>query len=293
MDCMGSPTTKQVRPVALGPGGNEAGEQLVLAAAGVLELVDQQVADAVGDGHGGFGGKAVVASKHALSDLRDFDEVDGGGFGEDDLQFGGGMAQQREAGAHDLPVVFGVAGGRQLADGGESGFEAGNGGEAGDQSEELRLFALAVGREAEALVDLLAECAFAGEQQRGKVDAGLARRLQDRRWRERRRGELGQLGELAVELAVACCAGKARQDQASSRAPGTWSSSSLKRGQRFADGIGKGPLKTLAQCVPIRVALENEVVHPAVALARAFRPAGLPSPASCCRAKRAAPRWRR
>src|SRR5271157_6664953 len=36
--------------LALGPGSDKTGEQLVLVAAGVLELVDQQMADAVGDG---------------------------------------------------------------------------------------------------------------------------------------------------------------------------------------------------------------------------------------------------
>ncbi len=154
---------------ALGPGGDEAGEQLVLAAAGVLELIDQQMADAVGDGQRGVGGQAVVALEHVLGDLRDLDEVHGSGLGKDDLQLGCGLAQQREAGLHDLPVLFGVARGRQSADGGEGAFEAGNGGERGNQGEEAALFALAVGREAESLIDLLAECAIAGEQQCGQM----------------------------------------------------------------------------------------------------------------------------
>ena len=34
----------------LGPGGDEAADQLVLAAAGVLKLIDQQMTNAVGDG---------------------------------------------------------------------------------------------------------------------------------------------------------------------------------------------------------------------------------------------------
>ena len=48
---MGSPTTKTGASRAVGPGGDEAGEQLVLTAACVLKLVDQQVANVVGDGH--------------------------------------------------------------------------------------------------------------------------------------------------------------------------------------------------------------------------------------------------
>ena len=56
------------------------------------------------------GGQAVFVLEHALGDLRDFDEVHGAGFGEDGSQFACGVAQEREAGADDLPVFFGVAG---------------------------------------------------------------------------------------------------------------------------------------------------------------------------------------
>ena len=105
----------------------------MLAAAGVLELVDEQVANAVGDGQSGVGGLAVFATENALGDLGDFDEVDLGGLGKDDLELRGGVAQKRETGADDLPVVFGVAGWGQGADAGERGFEAGDGGEAGDE----------------------------------------------------------------------------------------------------------------------------------------------------------------
>ena len=125
----------------------------MLAAAGVLEFVDQQVVDAVGDGDGGVGGEAVVASENALGDLCDLDEIDGAGFGKDDLELGGGVAQKGEAGADDLPFVVGVAEGRQAADRGEVGFEVGNGLEAVNEGEEAVLFGLAVGRKAEAFVD--------------------------------------------------------------------------------------------------------------------------------------------
>ena len=95
--------------LALRPCGDEMREQLVLAAARVLKFVDEQMANAVGDGLRGVGGKPVVASEYVERDLRDLDEVGGRGFREDDLQFAGGMAQQREAGAHDVPFFFAVA----------------------------------------------------------------------------------------------------------------------------------------------------------------------------------------
>ena len=96
------------------------------------------------------------------------------GFGKGDLQFARGVAQQREAGADDLPFFLGVAGWGQVADGGQGGFEAGSGGECGDQFKQAGFFALAVGGEAEALVDRLAEGAIAGEQQRGQMRVGRA-----------------------------------------------------------------------------------------------------------------------
>jgi len=43
----------------------------VLPTAGVLELVNEQVAYAVGDGHRRVRGKIVVALQHALGNLRD------------------------------------------------------------------------------------------------------------------------------------------------------------------------------------------------------------------------------
>jgi len=51
---------------ALRPGGDEAAEEFVLAAAGVLKLVDEDVVDAVGDGKSGVGGQAVGT----LEDVR-------------------------------------------------------------------------------------------------------------------------------------------------------------------------------------------------------------------------------
>ena len=93
----------------LGPRGNQAAEQLVLAAAGVLEFVNEQMADAVGNGHGGFRWLVIFAAEHAEGNLRDLDEVDHACLSKSDAQISGGPAKHREAGAHDLPFLFRIA----------------------------------------------------------------------------------------------------------------------------------------------------------------------------------------
>ena len=97
--------------LALGPGGDEAPKQFVLTAARVLEFVDQQVANAVGDGLRGVDWKFVFAFEHAERDLRDLSEVSSGRLGEDDAEFGGSAAQQSETGADNLPFRAGVSDG--------------------------------------------------------------------------------------------------------------------------------------------------------------------------------------
>jgi hypothetical protein len=62
--------------------------------------------------------------KHSLSKLRDLDEVDSTGLGKDDFQFACGPAQQREAGAHNLPVVFRVPCGGQFTNSSQRSLEA-------------------------------------------------------------------------------------------------------------------------------------------------------------------------
>ena len=64
----------------------------MLEAAGVLELVYQQMTDTIGDGHGSIGGQTVGAIQHALGDLRDFGVVHGGSFCKDHMQLGYGAA---------------------------------------------------------------------------------------------------------------------------------------------------------------------------------------------------------
>ncbi len=155
------------------PGADEGGEKLVLAAAGVLKLVDQQVANAVAEGKGGFGRQAVVAFECALGDLCDFNEVHPRSLGEDDLELGGGVAEEGEAGLDDLPVVLGVVKRGQAADGGEGGFQAGNGVEVGNQFQNSRLFGFVIGGKTEALVHLFAESVTTGEEQIGQGVAGL------------------------------------------------------------------------------------------------------------------------
>jgi hypothetical protein len=85
-------------------------KQLVLAAAGVLKFVDEQMANSIGDGLRAIGGQPVVASEYMERDLSDLNEVRGCGLCEDDLQLGDSVTQKREAGAHDVPFLFAVAG---------------------------------------------------------------------------------------------------------------------------------------------------------------------------------------
>ena len=53
----------------IGPCRDESADEAVLAAAGVLELVNQQVTDSVGDTERGFAGQAVFVFENAKRDL--------------------------------------------------------------------------------------------------------------------------------------------------------------------------------------------------------------------------------
>ncbi len=53
--------------------------------AGVLKFIDEQMADAVGDGEGGVARHIFVSVKHPLGDVSDFCEIHPAGFGELDL----------------------------------------------------------------------------------------------------------------------------------------------------------------------------------------------------------------
>ena len=117
----------------------------MLAAARVLKLVDEQVPNSVSDGHGSVGGKPVVAFEHSLGDLGNLDKVDGRRLRENDLELASGVAQQRETGAYNLPVVVGVTGGRQIADRGQGGFKAGNASQVVNEGKNPRLLRLAIG----------------------------------------------------------------------------------------------------------------------------------------------------
>ena len=81
----------------------------MLAATGVLEFVDQQMADSIGDGLCGIDGEFVFALKDAERDLRDLGKVGGGSLGKDDAKLGGSTAQKSEARADDLPFRVGIS----------------------------------------------------------------------------------------------------------------------------------------------------------------------------------------
>ena len=80
----------------------------MLAAAGVLEFVNEQVADAVSNRESGVRWLVIFVFEHAESNLCDFDKVDHACFRKGDAKMSGGPAKQREAGAHDLPFLFGI-----------------------------------------------------------------------------------------------------------------------------------------------------------------------------------------
>ena len=65
-------------------------------------------------------------AQDTAGDLRDFNEIYGAGLSEDGLQFSGSVPEKKEAGADDLPIFFGVAGGREVAEGVESFVETGD-----------------------------------------------------------------------------------------------------------------------------------------------------------------------
>jgi hypothetical protein len=96
----------------------------MLAAARVLKLIDEQVVNAVGEGEGCFAGVAVISLKNLQGRLRDLSEVELACLGECDVKLGGRMTEESEAGANGAPIVFGIAGGGQIADGAECGLKA-------------------------------------------------------------------------------------------------------------------------------------------------------------------------
>ena len=100
-------------------------EQLVLAAAGVLKLVDEQMANAVGNGHRGIGWESVFAFQHIQRNLRNLDVIHGRSLCKHHLQLARSAAQQLKTRAHNLPIFVRIACWRKLANGGERCFKPG------------------------------------------------------------------------------------------------------------------------------------------------------------------------
>ncbi len=93
----------------------------MLAARGVLKLVDEQMADVAGDAGDAF---SVVVENIECGE-GELGEVDLVLFGEDNFEVGDSLAQNREDVAERGPLGFGVPGWRQAADGAECGKELG------------------------------------------------------------------------------------------------------------------------------------------------------------------------
>ena len=68
-----------------------------------------------------------------------------------------------------------------------------------------------------------------------------------------------------MQLAAALLAGKPRQFQRLIARAGNLVEKLAQLDQRAANGLRKGPLQPLAQRLPIRLALQDKAVHPAVA----------------------------
>jgi hypothetical protein len=64
----------------------------MLAAAGVLKFVYEQMVDSVGDRDGSIGWRSVGVAEDGLRNLGNLSEVDQGILGKDDLELGSGMA---------------------------------------------------------------------------------------------------------------------------------------------------------------------------------------------------------
>ena len=104
------------------PGGKERGDQFVLAARSVLELIDEEMAEVAGN---------VDDALRRFLENEERGEVQLGEvhfvvLGEDNVELGNGLAQDCEDMAKGGPLGFGVGGGGQAANGAEG-------------SEELRL----------------------------------------------------------------------------------------------------------------------------------------------------------
>ena len=238
----------------------------MLTAAGVLELVHQQVANAVGESDCSVAGKPVFAFENAFGNLRDFDEVYGRGLGEDDFELGGGKAKKGEAGANDLPVGLRVADRRERADGGQCRFQARKGVETGDQIEEARLLRLAVGGKTKALVDRLAKGGIAREQEIGEAMQYLMRALQFFPGMEGRAGKLGNRGQRAMDLSAGLRAGEAGQLESFFTGTRNLSKQEAELGERLVDSMGEGALQVGAQRIPVGRLAEDEVMHPPMTL---------------------------
>lgn len=104
------------------PGGKKLGDELVLTAGGVLEFVDEEMTDVAGEVEDAFG----TFFENFKGCDGELDEIDFVVFGEDDAQFGDGLAEDGEDVAEGGPLAVGVDVGGEIADGAESFEEPGH-----------------------------------------------------------------------------------------------------------------------------------------------------------------------
>ena len=146
------------------PAARQFFDQADLARAGVLEFIDQQVADAVVERLGQIGRRFVVAERQAGAG-GDFDEIDLAGFLKGQPQLPGGQPQQAGETLDGGPFAVAQFRLRQLDQHGQRLFQPGDAAQLGEQVEH-GLFLVGeflVGRKTEALVDRLAQRAATGQ----------------------------------------------------------------------------------------------------------------------------------
>ena len=152
------------------PPAHQLLQQRHLTRAGVLELVDQQVTDAVIERLRQIGRRFVVAQRQPGAG-GDFDEIDLAGFLEGQPQLPGGQPQQAREVFHGRPLGIAQCWRRQAGQLAQRAFQPGNAGQVCDQFGHrlLLLGEFLAGREADVLVQRLAESPFAGQQQPGQL----------------------------------------------------------------------------------------------------------------------------
>ncbi|CAM3664292.1 hypothetical protein ACMA110817_23570 [Achromobacter marplatensis] len=154
---------EQAASIARLPAGGQRAQQVQLRLAGVLEFVDQQMADRRIQLQQQFA-RIIGAAQRRGRALRDLDEVDFTRIREAQAQLRHGQRQGHQLGAQHFPLRISEAGFRDVAHGVQAahpgGLPVGR-----FQPRHKGFLVRALGRKAQVLVDRLTQAAGAGQQQ--------------------------------------------------------------------------------------------------------------------------------